>query len=171
MINLKKDCLGHRTAPRHVSLLSFGGAMLAISALMVTAGCGAGSPLGALGLSDEDLEAFGAAQADFNQQIESLPAITVRIINETSAIARIELGSGASGPEFPIPEGLEGFADPFTPEEPFLQAIDSQVVLVAPGGTVSGPLKCGEVIGISATVPADAESFSFGTKRFRTVYQ
>ncbi len=140
--------------------------MLAISALMVTAGCGGGFPLGALGLSDEDLEAFGAAQADFNQQIESLPSITVRIINETSAIARVELASGASGPEFPIPEGFEGIADPFAPEEPFLQSIDSQVVLVAPGGTVSGPLKCGEVIGISATVPADAESFGFGTDAF-----
>ena len=62
--------------------------MLAISALMVTAGCG-GFPLSALGLSEEDLAAFGAAQADFNEQIESLPSITVRIINETSAIARL----------------------------------------------------------------------------------
>ncbi len=139
--------------------------MLAISALMVTAGCGESS-LVTLGLSEEDLEAFGAAQADFNEQIESLPSITVRIVNETAAIARVELASGASGPAFPVPEVVEGFADPFVPEGPFLQSIDSQVVLVAPGGTVSGPLKCGEVIGISATVPADAESFGFGTDAF-----
>lgn len=86
-----RPILGARDTSKHV---------LAVAALglvvMVVAGC---SPFGAFEdflPTAAELEAFEAGLEAFNEEVALLPSISVRIINETSASARVELEAGVA---------------------------------------------------------------------------
>lgn len=124
--------------------------------LALVAGCPMASPVNPL----EDFFPGLEELEEWRQQIEALPSVSVRIVNETAAIAQVELLSGLSS------AALFDEAFLFGIEEPFLDVIDSKTVLVAGGGTVEGALKCGEAIGISVSAPPDQERFLFGAEAF-----
>ena len=113
--------------------------------LMVVAGCPAAFPFGDLLPSEADVEAF-------NLQVASLPSMSVRIINETSASASVELQAGVA----PFVDAF--FGVPFPGEESFLQPVDSTTVVVASNGTLTGSITCGELIGVSALPNATSGS-------------
>lgn len=47
------------------------------------------------------MAAIAQAQEAFDARVEALPAVRVRIVNETNTIARVDLDSGVAGPEPP----------------------------------------------------------------------
>jgi hypothetical protein len=134
---------------------------------------GAGCPLGGnagllglLGASEEDLQALAAAQEEFDAEVEALPSVRVRIINETSVMASVDLQAGVSGPELPATSSvLDELAGGFAGEE-FLTSVASASVFIAARGTVEGEIKCGEVIVVSVRAPFDVEGFGFSDNAF-----
>jgi len=153
-------------------------ALVSILALFICAGGTCVDPLNPFGIIDGDtfFDPFGGEITEeeflayldelraFEEDVAALPDITIRIENLTSAIAYVELISAVEPPPFPGEDfggRVEGSGFGF--EGPFLSGIDFDQLLIEPNGTVSGPVKCGEVIAVSAIVPADpAADFFFG---------
>ena len=119
---------------------------LAIAAVSVClAGCTGASPL----FPFEDFLPSEAEFEAFNERVDALPVVTIRITNETDTIVRANLSSGLSAPDL----YGDGFFDPFGEE--YLELVDSLSVLIAPNGSVEGTLRCGDVIGITSDAPFD----------------
>lgn len=132
--------------------------LLGMISLTMTA-CGPDNPLSALAalasFSEEEFEALAQEAQAFNELIEALSLVDVRIVNNTDVIAEIEIQSAIPQPDteaifFGLPQPDVGF--------PSFETIDSKTVRVLPGGTVTGSIKCGEVIGISIRAPFNAPS-------------
>jgi hypothetical protein len=133
-------------------------------ACAIMAGCGGGEGglglLGLLGASEEDLAAIAEAQEAFDADVEALPSVAVRIINETSSIVRIDLNASVAGPELPeTTSPLADLAGAFPGQG--LTQVASTSVLVTPGGTAEGRIKCGEVIHVAAWAPFDLGGLGF----------
>lgn len=140
-------------------------------------GCGASTPFGSSTSSerespagspfpdDEALQSIFQGFDAFNELVESLPSLTVRIINNTTATARVELVSGLQGPEADFFGDFFGF-DPLPSESLPLSEADAQSVLVAPGGTANGQIKCGQVIGVAVIAPFDQPEIDFRSSQF-----
>ncbi len=103
--------------------------------------------------SVEDLQRYEQEWNEFNAQLENLPQVSVRIINNTAAPARVVLAYGLEGPEYPGEEFPFSFVGS---SSPYLEYTQEHSVLVAPNGTASGKIGCGDVIGIAAFVPVDS---------------
>lgn len=113
--------------------------------------------------SSNPFEGFIPSESEFqafNELVENLPTVEVRIVNETTAAAHVEITAGITSFSDMF------FAGPFPGEETFLQMVENATILVAPGGTVTGSIKCGEVIAVSVTAPADREVPGFGEDLF-----
>lgn|GEM_PF-1506361 len=132
-----------------------------MAALLCLAGCGLTDLLGYIP-TEEELELYNWELKEFNERVENLPLLAVRIVNNTDVIASVELESGMAGPE----PDLFGDLPYLEYEEPYLTPVDGQTVLIAPGGTATGTIKCGEVIGVSAQAPFDEPSFDYGGDAF-----
>ncbi len=161
------NCRGNRAlevgccGPRRVGVLALAGAVV----FAVLGGCppstatGAGlSALEAFMPSEAELNQYQRELAEFSARLEDQPSVAVRIVNNTAATARVVLSSGVEGPEPPM-----GEYDYALPETTFLTSVASATILVAANGTASGTLACGDVIGISATAPFDAQGeYAYG---------
>jgi hypothetical protein len=88
--------------------------------------------------------------AQFNDTVANLSAVAVRIVNDTDLVARVELTSAVEFPQLP---GDETYIPDFADETTWTP-IDTQTVLVAAHGTATGTLRCGTVLGLSASAPA-----------------
>ena len=124
-------------------------------------GCGAILPfalLGSGGFGDlgATFDAIDAAFTELEQQIDATPFVEVRVVNNSDVTAEVHLISGIQGPEPSefINADLGFFS--FIGEFGFnIIEADRQTVLVAPGGTATGELRCGDMIGLSAVAPID----------------
>lgn len=153
-----RPVFGARDVSKHVLAV----AALGVVVMMAVVGC---SPFGAFEdflPSAAELEAFEAELEAFNEKVALLPSISVRIINETSASASVELQAGVA--QFVGPDTF--FGVPFPGEELFLQSVDNTTAVVAANGTSTGSIKCGEVIGVSVSAPTDLPSLNFGENAF-----
>lgn len=133
-----------------------------LGAALSVVGCDGGGLGGLAGLlgaipSAEEIESAGRQFEQFNVLVDNLPSIAVRIVNNTDATAGINLVSGLTAPQ---PDAFL-FDFGYFGEEAYLSTIDEQSVLIAPRGTATGTLKCGEVIGVSASAPFDEVFFDF----------
>ena len=125
--------------------------------LCLLCGCGGSSGLlGDLLPSEAEVSAYEQEVAAFNDRVDALPSVDVRVVNETVAVAKVTFSVSMTGPQFPDPLG-DFYGDLGEPS--LLTPIDTPVILVTAGGTVTGKLKCGEVISISAIAPADHSGF------------
>lgn len=91
---------------------------------------------------------------DFNSQLQDLPKVSVKIVNNTSAMVSVALSGGVPEPEYPMMDAVPyaGVA-----EMPYLWSVDDMRVLVAADGTATGEISCAEVIGMSILAPADGQ--------------
>lgn len=125
--------------------------------LVLLTGCGPGSMLGFLTgyiPTEEEL-------AEYTARIESLPLLQVRIVNNTDVLTSVALTSGVSGLE----------QDLFTVVgESYLTSVDDRTVLITAGGTATGSIKCGEVIGLSIRAPYNGPTFGYAGGRLG-IYQ
>jgi hypothetical protein len=102
--------------------------------------------------SEAELTAYEAAIEAFYEQIDSLPEVQWRIINETEGIVQVEFSSGLEEPSFP---GDDAYFDPsFIGGESLLTEIAQRTLSIAPRGSVVGNLKCGELFLVSANAPS-----------------
>lgn len=90
------------------------------------------------------------AYTDWQADIANWPDVSVRIVNNTDATARVALATSAiweSGCGF-------GILGP-NPGDPNYDEADSQNLLVSANGTATGTIKCGEIFGVSVAAPYD----------------
>ncbi|MEK6675181.1 MAG: hypothetical protein AABZ47_05940 [Planctomycetota bacterium] len=127
--------------------------ILFVLVLLSLSGCaGDSSLLGLLGASEEEIQAYQEDVDAFNATVEALPTVTIRILNETPVVALVSLQAGLSG--LPSPESdFLGFDPFFTGLENDVTGVDFRDVLVSANGEVTGELKCGEVMTITAHAP------------------
>jgi hypothetical protein len=102
--------------------------------------------------SAAEIEAYEQQWAEFSEQLENLPQVAVRIVNNTAAAVSVMLSSGVEEPEYPLEDEMTFGMD----VEPYLYTADEIAVLVAANGTATGELSCGSVIAISVLAPADS---------------
>ena len=129
-------------------------------ALALGGGCGLDGLLGYIPTAEE-LESYSRELDEFRQQVEELPSLSIRIVNHTDTVAGVELRSGLTGPEPDFFDDITGLDTYYLFEEPGLTGIEDISVLIAAGGTVTGEIKCGEVIGVSSAAPFDGVSFGY----------
>jgi len=141
-----KGCRVKGTVWRRLSFRLVGGVGAGLFALTLLSGCW-------VTLMQQMEEYYRALDA----QIDALPSLAVRIVNEAGVTAHVELVSGITGPEMP---DLDIFGNP-AGMEPYLEQADFQQVSIVTGGTVTGTLKCGEVIGISVTASSGLETTDY----------
>jgi len=109
--------------------------------------------------TQQDIEAFNQQEQDFKQKIDSLPSITVRLVNNTDMIASVDIESGLSGAPVPAFFSELSIFGQTSNDNTNLTTVDSQSVLIAAGGEVTGTIKCGELFTVSASAPFDKISF------------
>jgi hypothetical protein len=90
---------------------------------------------------------------EYQEAINSLSSVNVRIVNETDVSARVELDAGVT----PVLSDRCSDLVNMTGTGPVLATAEPVTVVVAAHGTATGTAKCGEVIGISATTPGTAD--------------
>lgn len=82
--------------------------------------------------------------------VKALPSVQLRVVNKTGVSARVWFSSGIKIGAVPFP---------YPGSEALVDYADSQEVVVSAGGTVTGTIKCGEVIGVAAATPGDLTSY------------
>jgi hypothetical protein len=132
------------------------GSMVSVALVALAAGSGCNDPiaglagLGSLMPSAEELQQYEQDIAQFNDEVANLPALAVRIVNDTDLVARVDLTSAMPFPELATDELV---MPDFGADTPSLSLVDTQTVIVAAHGTATGTLKCGDVLGISISDP------------------
>lgn len=140
------------------------------AAIAAASGCGMGGGIGGeldlLGLlggfapTEEEVSAFEEATRQFQTEVDALPSVTVRVVNQTDTEALVQLVSGKPGPQSDEFFGVEGLIpSPYGEAGSVgMQRIDDHQFTIAPGGEATGAVKCGDVIAVSVNAPAN-----FGT--------
>lgn len=127
-------------------------------------GCFPGG-LGALDVfipTEEELDALREAQREFDEFADSLPLISVRMVNATDTIARIEINASVDFGDFVEGTNLDSIAETFLGAPILAESVDSATVFVLPGGTATGEIRCGQSINISASAPYNLDLGFFG---------
>jgi hypothetical protein len=113
------------------------------------------------GLQLTDSEAYDLSMERWQAAAEQWPTLSVRIVNNTAVTAEVILEAAGLAPASPWTYSL----DPrYTA---CYEAAETQGIIVAPGGTATGTLACGDVVVISAFAPYagvnTAGTFGFST--------
>lgn len=150
------DYRSHRSAEISRSRARSTSRLALVSSLLLWAGAGCDSS-GALGLlelflpSDEELAAWEEAMQAFHDEAQTLPSLSVRMVNTTAVTALVGIGAASEGPKAP---GILA-EESCVPDVPNPTDVDWIMVLVEPGDTAVSTVKCGQVIGVCANVPSD----------------
>ncbi len=140
---MSASCEG--TLPRlRSSAVLIAGLVIGAGALTVLCGCP--------GLLEA--AAYQQRLADWLKGTDNWPRVSVRIVNNTDAVASVYLASAGLGP--PLPAILS------YPGDTAYVVAETRSVLVDARGTATGDLKCGEVLGMSVKVPFDVDTASLG---------
>ena len=138
-------------------------------------GGGIGGELDLLGLlggfapTEEEVTAFEEATRQFQTEVDALPSVTIRVVNQTDTEVLVQLISGKTGPQSDEFFGVEGLVSSHFDEAGTerMQSIDDHQFTIAPGGEATGAVKCGDVIAVSVNAPANfVTSFSDGGDAF-----
>jgi hypothetical protein len=91
-------------------------------------------------------------QRRIQEAMDAVPSVNVRIVNQTDVPARVMFDAGITPPQ------TGTIFDIIYPGDTLL-SVGGETVVVAAGGTATGAVKCGEVIGIAAITPGDVEAY------------
>jgi hypothetical protein len=98
----------------------------------------------------QEITCWDNAWSAWQAEVENWPDLSVRIVNNTDATARVVLTpAGIWTPECDL-----WFVDA-SADDPNYQQADEQALLVAAHGTVTGTVKCGELIAVTVRAPYD----------------
>jgi hypothetical protein len=98
----------------------------------------------------QEIACWDNAWSTWEAEIANWPDLSVRIVNNTDATARVGLTSAAIW----APDCGFWFADG-SADDPNYQVADEQSLLVAGNGTATGTVKCGELIAVTVRAPYD----------------
>jgi hypothetical protein len=115
---------------------------LAVTALLPLCGC-------PWFLSIAEMIRWEGQLAAWRAEAENWPDVSVRIVNNTDAAARVALIAAGEAPT--PPGGFPGYPT----GDPYYEQADQDDLLVSANGTATGTVKCGGLIGITATAPLD----------------
>lgn len=110
--------------------------------------------------SQEELNTYEEQQAAFQEQVDALPELPIRLVNNTPFIAYVRITATMQGPADPFSSSFDVFVDPAY--DGSWVEVDSQDVYISAGGTVDGTIKCAEAIGISSNAPYDINGLGDG---------